>query len=450
MYTKIHYYLPTMDPLLRLVFGLLVHGSVANSWSRLTSLDTELGRALTEAEQPFATMLRAGLKTAPSAFGNIPLEDIFFRADDVSTVRLHKLRLEVPWSLQQLELNTDLTLLSLDMSSDIESLNIEGDCGDSYRGNISVTLHHVTVSGVVALGLVGDNFVANYADFQYIPQEVVVVVTYLSSDSNPSTMEFSNSGIKGSLAEPFFDDVVYQLNSLVRLQLDQVLRNISLKDLLGNNEVGEKYKKYASQLKQNLNSVSDFILQAVKCATEVHPSMIMEDLNQEFSYPIRNGEALKRNIRGNFTATGGWFREATSLRRSNDVSLARADENFTVTCPLILEDSRLGYSHYKAWFGSEEATGKLEGQVKIAEITLKAILHTSVNVCKAELLILKVVYFQEPEVEMGQPTEMKWLQNYVITWIAGKMKGSVVPEVEGRLSAAVQQALSQFHCEQFI
>nr|CAD7398467.1 unnamed protein product [Timema poppensis] len=402
-------------------------------------IDETLAISLTEGEMMFASLVRASLRANTSE--ETTLEDILFSADERTSVRLYNLHLISKTSLKMVEVVPDLSLLNLAISFRVGQLDIRGDCGDHDRGNISVTLKDTLVSGIIGLTLDGDTFQALNVELLYDPQEVAVKVFYKRAEGEMISEEFLSDSVIGSLAQPFFSDLTYQFDKLFERKLTAILAELPINSILADPEAVTSFKGYAEELSETLNNVADSLLDIVRADMKNNGHILVEDFHQDYDQHV--GEGVKMRV--GFQAERGWFESLTSIQRNTDVTVVRNQSSFTVSFKLILRTMDVGY---EVRFQGSSLEGQVKGHVGVNTFSFKTTLDIGGGGCVTSLCELRLGQFGDVRVELFELGELEGLSSRIISRIIGQLKGSVLHDVELKLTNSVAAALDLFHCAQ--
>jgi hypothetical protein len=291
------------------------------------------------------------LKVAYRGLPNIPLEDVSVEVDNITMVHLMDLRLRSS-PVHVTSVTSDLRLMNLQLHANIRHLEVTGNyiasietMNDTSRqliienkGSVNLRFQNLTVSGPVALGLIGDRLQVHTVNLLYKPTLVILRMNYTDVNGVPQVAEERGRTVEGAVKGTIYADVVKRLNIFIREELNKIMRNGTVSEPTGNSSETEiSFRPRPNNHIRNLNDFVDHILNVTE-----------EDITDQVSIPDYVKSFEKKlgfiPIRGIFKAEGGWLRNLKTLRRTSDVTAVHVGKSIVVTANVSLQTLEFGYA----------------------------------------------------------------------------------------------------------
>ncbi|XP_067011451.2 uncharacterized protein [Anabrus simplex] len=197
--------------------------------------------------------------------------------------------------------------------------------------------------------------------------------------------------------------------------------------------------------KNSANKIVDWILKITRAIIKRtgHNVVDIPDIDEEF-----RKEVGFLNVKGEFKAEKGWFRDLSSIYRTNDAILSHYGHNFTVFVGLGLGTLELGFDHYRATFGKLSTSGKIYAKAKANSVLLKLnVMVLEKRKCNLTLQDLKVDKLEDVKVHVeGKHKTLNWIMSRIATSVTKHMKKKISHQIEEHLSDAAEKALEKYHC----
>lgn len=319
----------------------------------LPQLDENLSLALQDAETLLTESILSNsvINIAYRGAPNIPLEDITLEVDGIALVHLTDLHLRSS-PFYMTSVTPDLRLLNLHLHANVSVLEVTGNYTVSIeimnhtsralivsdRGSLHLTFQNLTVSGLVGLNLNENHLKVHTVDLIYRPNLVVLRISYRDNKGVTQVVEERNNSVRGEVEEPIYEDLQKRMNLIIREELNNILRNVTVPELMNNNSETEiSFKTSANNQTGNVNDFVDHILNVTiqNITDQIHIP------NYEKSFEKKLGFI---RIRGSFKAEDGWLKNLKTLQRTADVTLKRVNSSIDVIATLELRTLYFGYA----------------------------------------------------------------------------------------------------------
>jgi hypothetical protein len=281
----------------------------------------------------------------------VQLDDVSLEVDNIALVHLTNLQLRSS-PLHMTSAVPDLRLNGVSLHGSINMLEVAGNYCISVeimnhtsmalitadRGSLNLTFRNVDISGSVGLDMKENRLQFHMADLLYRPNQVALRIYYRDGRGFPRVTEENSSSVHGRVEEPIYIGLAKRLNSVIREQLNKMLRNITIAQLMGNSSgTATSLQSGGNSQIGDLNDFIDYILNITK-----------ENMTGQISIPdFENAFERKLGliaIRGSFKAEGGWVKGLQTIRRTADVTLQRVNDTLEVSTALGFKVLEFGYA----------------------------------------------------------------------------------------------------------
>uniref|UniRef100_A0A0A9WZ63 Orotidine 5'-phosphate decarboxylase n=1 Tax=Lygus hesperus TaxID=30085 RepID=A0A0A9WZ63_LYGHE len=157
-------------------------------------------------------------------------------------------------------------------------------------------------------------------------------------------------------------------------------------------------------------------------------------------------------VRGEFKGDGGWFKNASSIKRTGPLDMQQGNSSMTIGISLGLEDMEFGFDKYSIEVFHIGVHGKLSASIAKNSIYGHLTMVFPDNApCKTTLDKLEVQSLDDFHVDLtGLGRDADWIYSYVAQFLANKYHSKIANTVSEKLRDAAAKGLARRDiCDKF-
>ncbi|XP_012259380.2 uncharacterized protein LOC105687974 [Athalia rosae] len=427
--------------------------------------DPDIVQALQWTKETVETMITRAFTNAAvrrSIWSDTPnkqhsLSDVFFTVKDDTHVELTNVKLLREPDFRFTSINSCLESFFLAANIDIGDLEVTADfyvnnsaldyvLPLATSGQVTITFKNVKAEGPIGVYPIEDCFLTKNYSLCYKPENTTIKTVHKDNEGE-ATVELgvdstANLFKDETLGSHLWMDLTHLLTKLLKMELDEVLCELSASDLLqGESDYVDGTIEHSNAVNVVTNDIFDKIIaNANNRINELNLSTIPgPDIDASFKKKLATVVTT-----GHFTARNGTFQNMASLARKGDVSIAIEDGKFVIFGRVGLTELKISYDHYTAKLMDVGPTGKIQTTVGRNEALFKFILEKTDQKVKIRLADFKITDISEIEAHVTGLGGLNWLTSKISSWIASILRWKVAPLVEVNVKENVNKVLENF------
>ncbi|XP_046423411.1 uncharacterized protein LOC124181162 isoform X1 [Neodiprion fabricii] len=418
----------------------------AIEWTKET-IETMITRSFTN-----AAVRRSIWSNAPAK--QHPLKDVFFTVKGDTHVELTNLKLLREPDFRFTSVTARFEFLFLAAEIDVGDLEVSGEffvqntalnafLPLTTSGQISIIFKNVKAKGSIGVYPIEDCFLTNnsYA-IEYKPEKVLIKTTYRDSEGEISG-QLDRDELSDTLGAHLWMDLTSRLNHLLKMELDEVIVELSACDLLqGESDLVDAITEHSKAVNVVTNDIFDKILaNANNRINELKVSTIpTPDIDASFTKKLAGVVTT-----GRFTARNGIFQNLATISRKGNVSIAVEDGNIVIFGTVGLAELKISYDHYEAKLMDVGPTGAIQTTVGRNEALFKFVLDKKDQDVKIRLADFKITNISDVEAHVTGLGGLNWLASKISSWMASTLRWKVAPVIEARVKENINKVLEDFN-----
>lgn len=194
------------------------------------------------------------------------------------------------------------------------------------------------------------------------------------------------------------------------------------------------------------NNIADFILEALQEDVQKNneEQLPIPDIDEGFTTKVAFFK-----VTGNFAAQEGYFRNLATLHRTDDVTITKVDNVYTLSCALGFREVNIGYGHYLITVKrlKQSVSGSISGSIGKNSIALKVDVDMGEGqMCKATLREVRVVELEDLSLRLTGFGVLNGLASKLANDAVQNRKGDIVTKIETALRRDATEALKKVTC----
>ncbi|XP_055681637.1 uncharacterized protein LOC129789045 isoform X1 [Lutzomyia longipalpis] len=415
------------------------------------NVDADLSDAIRRMQPDFGAHLKRAftnstirMNDATRGLSQEIVDQTFFRdgGSDVMIKNLRTSRSESP-RLMAIEADmlqdilvifVDFGALSLECEYEMVNSDMMNLLPVTSDGLLNATIESTRAQGRVGYVITGDSLQVNNFDLQYEIGQIHLEAIYTKSRDKLHSRSTRKS-IEETILKGVRRDIENYFEGQLREKLDNVLQDVSLNQLFGENvDLTRKYVMRSKSRSDFANSLVDTILGVIRktISSTGHSQIGIGNFKKSFRYP-QNALSF---IWGSFEATHGKARNLSTIQRTGDFSVHVQGSIVSIFGSLGLRELSCNYDRYRAKVWGIGPSGKIFMTAGSNSAKLKLISNGWITSIEDISNIIDLDFrlkLDKIRVEITGLGALNGLASKIMSWMASLMKCDIMELAEGKI-----------------